>query len=64
VSDYDYLTDEDLAAISDIVEGSVQRQHGEALLAMFQEANKRHEEQARSLLDAIARARMAQEEDK
>ena len=64
MSEYgEHLTDEDLEAIEAIVDGSVHRQHGEALLAMFQEGDKRHEEQARSLLDAIGRATMAQEND-
>jgi hypothetical protein len=58
---YEHLTDEDLDAIAGIVEGSARRQHGEALLRLCDEGHKRYDEQARSLLDAIARAKMAQE---
>ena len=63
MSEYGHLTDEDLEAIERIVDGSIQRQHGEAILAAFDEDNKRREEQARSYLDAIAQARMAQEDE-
>lgn len=60
--DFDHLTDEDLEAIERIVEGSLERQHGQDLLAVMDGAEERHEEQARSLLDAISQATMAQEE--
>lgn len=58
--DLSYLTDEDLEAIDAIVEGAHRRQMGEHILHMWKEGEKRHEEESRSLLDAIGRARQAQ----
>jgi hypothetical protein len=69
VSEYDYqgakiigpLTDEDLEAIERIVEEGTRRTHGEALLHTIEGADERKQETTRSLLDTIARARLAQE---
>jgi hypothetical protein len=53
---YDDLTDEDLDAIDRIVEGGLDRQHGEGLLQMWQERHERREQEDRALLDALFRA--------
>jgi hypothetical protein len=58
-----YLSDEDLAIISDLFEDDLDKAHGAHILHMWQEGEKHHKEQTRSLLDAIAQARMAQESD-
>jgi hypothetical protein len=61
VSEENYLTDEDLQATDQIVEGSYDRQMGEHILFLWKGGRERQEEETRSLLDAISRARMAQE---
>jgi hypothetical protein len=61
--DLSYLTDEDLEAVDRIVEGADRRQMGEHILHLWQEGRKHREEETRSLLDAIGRARMAQEDN-
>jgi hypothetical protein len=47
---YSHLTDDQ------IVEGSYDRQMGEAILQMWKEGRKRQEEETLSLLDAIGQA--------
>jgi hypothetical protein len=46
-----------------IVEGSYDRQMGEAILQMWKEGNERQEEETRSLLDAIGQAHQAKVEE-
>ncbi len=58
---FDHLTDEDLAAVENIIEGADRRKMGEHILHMWQEGLERQQQQNRSLLDAIARAHQAQE---
>ena len=53
-----YLKDDDLEPIGAIVEGSSRRQMGEHILHMWEEGHKHCEEETRSLIDAIGRARM------
>ena len=60
--DFDHLTDEDYEAIAAIVDGSARRAHGQDLLSAIESADKRREETASSLFDAITRATLAQEE--
>ena len=56
---------EDLSHLTDdqIVEGSYDRQMGEAILQMWEEGRKHQEEETHSLLDAISRAHQAKAED-
>ena len=57
--DLSYLTDEDLEAIEAIVEGSRNRQMGEHILHMAEDAERRSSEQRQALLDAISQAHQA-----
>jgi hypothetical protein len=50
------LTSEEIEAIDCIVEGGLDRQHGELLLQMWQEGHERREQEDRALLDALSRA--------
>jgi hypothetical protein len=61
--DLSYLTDEDLEAIDAIVEGSRNRQMGEHILRMAEDAERRSSEQGQALLDTISRAHQAKAED-
>jgi hypothetical protein len=65
VSENHPLTDNDLeASFADrIVEGSVNRAHGEHILSMVNDANKSRDEATHSLLDAITQARLAKLQD-
>ncbi len=60
--DLDSLTDEDYEAIGRIVEGVERRLLGAHILDMWQEGQERQEQENRSLLDSISRARLAQAE--
>jgi hypothetical protein len=51
----DHFADEDRAAID--------RMHAQEVLSMMESAEQRKSEQGRWLLDVIARAKMAQEEE-
>jgi hypothetical protein len=57
--DLSYLTDEDLEAIDAIVEGSRNRQMGEHILHMAEDAERRSSEQGQALLEAISQAHQA-----
>jgi hypothetical protein len=56
---YDHLSDEDLEAIERIVDGGVDRQHGEHILGMVRGLN---EKQPDPLLKLLERAHQAQAE--
>ena len=60
--DFDSLTDADLAAIENIIDGAEHRQHGEALLAMFENATERRQEQDREFLEVLRDAHQAEVE--
>jgi hypothetical protein len=57
--DLGHLTDEDFERIGAIVEGSVDRHHGEHILAAV-ETTARAAEKPHPLLEALARAHQAQ----
>jgi hypothetical protein len=54
---YDYLSDKDIEAINHILEGSLERAHGEGILNAIGDSSKSRYQAAQDLLDAIARAK-------
>jgi hypothetical protein len=56
------LTDEDLEAIDRIVEGGLDRQHGEALLGMLGDSGELRRDADRALLDALSRTQFGDDD--
>jgi hypothetical protein len=58
---YDHLTDEDLEAIERIVDGGLDRQHGEHILGMVNHVSEqRHPDSLLGLLEKAHQARMSE----